>query len=79
MMVKCNILHMDCNSDCYGIVYLCQIVKDANVNVLNKKITNLNVFLIVWCFIALMMNGYQMKLNQFANIIDYNSYNQVCR
>ena len=37
MIVKCNILHMDCNGDFYGIVYFYQIVMDVNVNVLNYK------------------------------------------
>ena len=78
MIVKCNIFHMDCNGDFYGIVYFYQIVMDINVNVLNNKMNNWNVFLVVCCSIALIIKGYQTYLNKFASRIDCNSYNQVC-
>ena len=70
MKHKCNILYVDCNGDIYGIVYFCQIVIDVNINVLNNKMNNLNVFLIVCCVILLIRIGYQTNSNKFANIID---------
>ena len=45
MIHKCNILIVDCNGDCYGIVYFYQMVMDANVNVLNNKMGKFGCFL----------------------------------
>ena len=69
MIHKWNNLFMDCNDDCYGIVYFHQIVMDVNVNVLNNKMYNLDSFFIVRCGIASRMNGYQTKLKKY-----YSSY-----
>ena len=63
---KCNILVMDFNGDCYGIVYCYQIVMDVNVNILNDKMDNLDVLLIVCCIIVLIMIGYQIKLKKLS-------------
>ena len=37
MIHKCNILVIDCNGNCYGIVYFCQMLMDINVNLLKHK------------------------------------------
>ena len=68
---KCNILLMDFNGDCCGIVYFYQIVMDINMNVLNNTTNYLNVFFIVSCIILLIMIGYQIKLNKFVIVVDY--------
>ena len=73
ILVKCNILHMDFNDDCYGIVNFYQIVMNVNVNFLNDKMNKLNVFITVCCIIVSIMNEYQIKLNEFTSIIDHNA------
>ena len=71
-------LYIDCNGDIYGIVYFYQIAMDMNVNVLNNKINNLNVFFVVCCIMVFIIKGYQKNFNIFGSMIDYKSYNQVC-
>ena len=69
---------MDYNGDFYGIVYIYQIVIDINVNVLNDKTNNLNVFLVVGCIIVLKIKWYQTECIKFASIVGCGSCNHVC-
>ena len=58
---------MDCNDNCYGIVYFDQIVMDVNVNVLDNKMNKLDVLITVCCIIISIMNEYKIKLNKFTS------------
>ena len=69
MIVKSNILLMDCNHDFYGIVYFSQMLMDINVNVLNNRMDQFES--ILHCMLYYCINNDWIS-NEIQQICKYN-------